>query len=124
MSWARASARNEAFLRELGVDHVIDYNEARFEDVATDVDVVLDGVGGEVQDRSWSVLKAGRHAGVHPRGDRTPSRPRPAASARSTFPSMPNRRNSGPSPTWWRQGASGCTWTRCFRWTKCARLTS
>ena len=54
-----ASARNEAFLRELGVDHVIDYNEARFEDVATDVDVVLDGVGGEVQDRSWSVLKAG-----------------------------------------------------------------
>ena len=54
-----ASARNEAFLRELGVDRVIDYNETRFEDVAGDVDVVLDGVGGEIQERSWGVLKPG-----------------------------------------------------------------
>ena len=54
-----ASARNEAFLRELGVDRVIDYNETRFEDVAGDVDVVLDCVGGEIQERSWGVLKPG-----------------------------------------------------------------
>ena len=54
-----ASARNEPFLRELGIDRVIDYNRTRFEDVARDVDVVLDGVGGEIQERSWSVLKAG-----------------------------------------------------------------
>ena len=54
-----ASARNEAFLRELGADRVIDYNETRFEDVAGDVDVVLDGVGGEIQERSWGVLKRG-----------------------------------------------------------------
>ena len=54
-----ASARNEAFLRELGVDRVIDYNQTRFEDVAGDVDVVLDGVGGEIQERSWGVLKPG-----------------------------------------------------------------
>ena len=54
-----ASARNEAFLRELGADLVIDYNAARFEDVARDVDVVLDGVGGDIQERSWAVLKPG-----------------------------------------------------------------
>ena len=54
-----ASARNEPFLRELGIDRVIDYNRTRFEDVARDVDVVLDGVGGESQERSWSVLKPG-----------------------------------------------------------------
>lgn len=54
-----ASGRNQAFLRELGVDHAIDYNETRFEDAAGSVDVVLDGVGGEVQERSWAVLRPG-----------------------------------------------------------------
>ena len=54
-----ASARNEPFLRELGIDRVIDYNRTRFEDVTRDLDVVLDGVGGEIQERSWSVLKTG-----------------------------------------------------------------
>ncbi len=54
-----ASARNEAFLRELGVDRVIDYNVSRFQDVAGEMDVVLDGVGGDVLERSWDVLKPG-----------------------------------------------------------------
>ena len=54
-----ASARNETFLLELGLDRFIDYNKTRFEEVATDVDVLLDGVGGEVQERSWGVLKPG-----------------------------------------------------------------
>ena len=53
------SARNESFLRELGVDEFIDYNSTRFEEVAEDVDIVYDTVGGETQDRSWQVLKAG-----------------------------------------------------------------
>ncbi len=52
-----ASARNERFLRELGVDYIINYDESRFEEVVKNVDVVLDGVGGEIQDRSWDVLK-------------------------------------------------------------------
>lgn len=54
-----ASARNETFLLGLGLDRFIDYNQTRFEEVATDVDVVLDGVGGEIQERSWGVLKPG-----------------------------------------------------------------
>ncbi len=54
-----ASARNREFLNELGADSIIDYSESRFEDLAEDVDVVLDCVGGDVQERSWGVLKPG-----------------------------------------------------------------
>jgi len=54
-----ASARNQSFLRELGVDEPIDYEKARFEDVVHDVDVVLDTIGGDTQQRSWKVLKKG-----------------------------------------------------------------
>ena len=54
-----ASARNMAFLRELGADEVIDYTAQRFEDAVRDVDVVLDTMAGETQERSWKVLKKG-----------------------------------------------------------------
>jgi NADPH:quinone reductase-like Zn-dependent oxidoreductase len=47
------------FLHELGVDQVIGYSTSRFEDLVRDVDVVLDTVGGETQERSWGVLKPG-----------------------------------------------------------------
>ena len=53
------SSRNQDFLRELGIDQVIDYQQTRFEDVVKDVDVVFDTIGGEVQERSWQVLKKG-----------------------------------------------------------------
>src|SRR5262249_54910473 len=42
-----ASAANLEFVRRLGADEVIDYRAERFEDVARDVDVVFDTVGGE-----------------------------------------------------------------------------
>jgi len=54
-----ASQRNYDFLRELGADEVIDYTTTRFEDVVHDVDVVLDTMAGDVQKRSWKVLKKG-----------------------------------------------------------------
>jgi len=50
---------NLDFLRELGVDETIDYSTTRFEEVVSEVDVVLDLVGGDTQQRSWSVLKPG-----------------------------------------------------------------
>jgi NADPH:quinone reductase-like Zn-dependent oxidoreductase len=56
---ATASARNAVFLRDLGADEVIDYATARFEDVAHDLDVVFDLVGGETLRRSWQVVRAG-----------------------------------------------------------------
>ena len=54
-----AAERNHDFLRQLGVDQVVDYNTERFEDVVRPVDLVLDTIGGETQDRSWKVLKPG-----------------------------------------------------------------
>ncbi len=54
-----ASGRNQSLLRELGVDEPIDYEKVRFEDVVHDVDVVFDTIGGDVQKRSWQVLKKG-----------------------------------------------------------------
>jgi NADPH:quinone reductase-like Zn-dependent oxidoreductase len=50
---------NLDFLEELGVDQAIDYSTTAFEDVVKDVDVVLDLLGGETQQRSWQVLKPG-----------------------------------------------------------------
>ena len=55
-----ASSHNHDFLRKLGIDQVIEYpTEKRFEDAAQPVDVVLDPVGGDTQERSWKVLKPG-----------------------------------------------------------------
>jgi NADPH:quinone reductase-like Zn-dependent oxidoreductase len=54
---ATASAENIEFVRALGADQVIDYRAAKFEDLICDVDLVLDGVGGETLERSWKVLK-------------------------------------------------------------------
>jgi NADPH:quinone reductase-like Zn-dependent oxidoreductase len=52
---------NFDFLDELGVDQPIDYSITRFEDVVGEgsVDVVLDTVGDDTQERSWSLLKPG-----------------------------------------------------------------
>ena len=47
------------YVRSLGVDHVIDVQTSRFEEGLTDVDVVLDTIGGDTQDRSFAVLKPG-----------------------------------------------------------------
>jgi NADPH:quinone reductase-like Zn-dependent oxidoreductase len=52
-----ASKRNQRLLRELGGDETIDYENTQFEDVVRDVDVVLDTIGGDIQKRSWKVLK-------------------------------------------------------------------
>jgi NADPH:quinone reductase-like Zn-dependent oxidoreductase len=56
---ATASARNIDFVRDLGADQIIDYATTRFEDVAHDVDVVFDVVGGDTLTRSWQVVRAG-----------------------------------------------------------------
>jgi NADPH:quinone reductase-like Zn-dependent oxidoreductase len=57
--FATASTKNQDLLRELGVDEPIDYTQQRFENVAGNIDIVLDTIGGETQERSWSVLKKG-----------------------------------------------------------------
>jgi NADPH:quinone reductase-like Zn-dependent oxidoreductase len=54
-----ASARNHAYVRSLGADRVIDYNAEDFTTAVSDCDVVFDTVGGDVQIRSYAVLKPG-----------------------------------------------------------------
>ena len=50
-----ATATRRVRARSRGA-HVIDYQTQRFEEVAREIDLVLDYVGGEVLDRSWQVL--------------------------------------------------------------------
>jgi NADPH:quinone reductase-like Zn-dependent oxidoreductase len=52
-----ASASNADYVRDLGADQVIDYRSTRFEDVAHNVDLVLDTIGGDTQERSWKTLR-------------------------------------------------------------------
>jgi NADPH:quinone reductase-like Zn-dependent oxidoreductase len=54
--FATAATAHVEYVRSLGADHVIDYQTERFEDIARDIDLVLDYVGGEALDRSWQVL--------------------------------------------------------------------
>lgn len=57
--YGTASGHNQDFLRSIGVDQPIDYTTTRFEDVARNVDVVVDSMAGETRERSWQVLKKG-----------------------------------------------------------------
>lgn len=54
-----ASPANHAYVRKLGADRVIDYHREDFAKVAGPCDVVFDTVGGDVQARSYEVLKPG-----------------------------------------------------------------
>ena len=56
---ATGSTVNQEFLKQMGADVAIDYTKTKFEDVAKDVDVVLDSVGGDTLGRSYGVVKKG-----------------------------------------------------------------
>ncbi|HEY2678622.1 MAG TPA: NADP-dependent oxidoreductase [Steroidobacteraceae bacterium] len=53
------STSNVEFARSLGADVVIDYKKQRFEDHASDLDMVFDLIDGETRERSWKLLKRG-----------------------------------------------------------------
>jgi NADPH:quinone reductase-like Zn-dependent oxidoreductase len=54
-----ASTANQHLLKELGADIAVDYTKQKFEDLAKDVDVVLDSVGKDTLARSYGVVKKG-----------------------------------------------------------------
>lgn len=54
---ATASGRDFEYVRGLGAETVVDYHEKRFEDVESNVDAVMDTIGGETAERSLKVLK-------------------------------------------------------------------
>jgi NADPH:quinone reductase-like Zn-dependent oxidoreductase len=61
---ATASTRNLDFLRELGADEVIDYSTTRFEDVAHDLDSVIDLIGNVHDNTGTRSLAALRPGGL------------------------------------------------------------
>jgi len=56
---ATAGSVDLDYVRGLGADAVVDYRTERFEESVAGVDVVLDTVGGDTQQRSLRVLKPG-----------------------------------------------------------------
>jgi NADPH:quinone reductase-like Zn-dependent oxidoreductase len=49
------STDNVQFARKLGADLIIDYKKQRFEDAASDLDMVFDLIDGETRERSWKL---------------------------------------------------------------------
>lgn len=75
-----AGATDADFCRELGADAVIDFRRERFEDRVGNVDLVLDMIGGDVQDRSWGVLaRGGRLVTIAGEAEDAPDQERAAA---------------------------------------------
>jgi NADPH:quinone reductase-like Zn-dependent oxidoreductase len=56
---ATASTAHQDLLKQLGVDQAIDYTKTKFEDVAKDVDVVLNCVRADALGRSYGIVKKG-----------------------------------------------------------------
>src|SRR5699024_4927633 len=54
-----ASGKNADFVKQLGADQVVNYEEEQIEDVLSSMDVVLDTLGGDIQKQSYQVLKKG-----------------------------------------------------------------
>ncbi|EJR54905.1 hypothetical protein IIM_01845 [Bacillus cereus VD107] len=54
-----ASSKNEEFLKSIGADLIIDYKKDTFEELLSDFDIVLDTLGGEVQEKSFQIIKPG-----------------------------------------------------------------
>ena len=54
-----ASAGKHGFLRDLGVDEAIDYREVDYAEAVSDVDAVLDTIGGDTSTRSLRTLRPG-----------------------------------------------------------------
>lgn len=57
--YGTASGKNADFVVALGVNQFINYKEEQFEEIATDVDAVMDTMGGEVLYRSISCTRPG-----------------------------------------------------------------
>jgi NADPH:quinone reductase-like Zn-dependent oxidoreductase len=56
---ATASARNAAYLHQIGADRVIDYNSQHFEELVRNVDVVVNAVDADNAYRGLAVTKRG-----------------------------------------------------------------
>jgi NADPH:quinone reductase-like Zn-dependent oxidoreductase len=67
-----ASASNHDYLRKIGANEIIDYNAVDFTKIVRDGDAVFDTVGGDVAQRSFTVLKPGGRAAFIASGAQAP----------------------------------------------------
>ena len=56
---ATAASADSQYVQSLGAERVLDFHTQRFEELLSGMDVVLDTVGGDTQQRSLQVLKPG-----------------------------------------------------------------
>lgn len=68
-----ASAAKHELLRGLGADELIDYRTTDFTGAVTEVDVVIDSIGGDTGRHSLKVLKPGGHLVTLPSPDDVPA---------------------------------------------------
>jgi len=54
---ATAAGRDIEYVRSLGAETIVNYQETRFEDIVSGVDAVMDTIGAETAERSFTVLK-------------------------------------------------------------------
>jgi NADPH:quinone reductase-like Zn-dependent oxidoreductase len=71
-----ASPSNHDYLRKLGADEIIDYRSQDFTEIVSDCDAVFETVGGEIAQKSFSVLKPGGRAAFIASGMKAPESPR------------------------------------------------
>ncbi len=71
-----ASAANQAYVRGLGADEVIDYRTEDFTKKVSGCDAVFDTVGGDVALKSFAVLRSGGRAAFIASGASAPASPR------------------------------------------------
>src|SRR5262245_37249827 len=70
-----ARTENQAYVRSLGADEVIDYRSEDFTRKVTPCDAVFDTVGGDVALKSFAVLKPGGRAAFIASGNSAPAAP-------------------------------------------------
>lgn len=56
---ATAGPEDISMLKDLGADQVINYKDEAFEEQTGDIDLVIDLIAGDTQERSWDVLNNG-----------------------------------------------------------------
>jgi NADPH:quinone reductase-like Zn-dependent oxidoreductase len=71
-----ASPSNHDYVTALGADQVIDYRSQDFTEMLSDIDAVFDTVGGDVEQRSFQVLRPGGRAAFIASGMTAPDCPR------------------------------------------------
>jgi NADPH:quinone reductase-like Zn-dependent oxidoreductase len=112
-----ASARNAEYVRGLGANEVIDYKTQSFETIAP-VNVVIDGIGGDVLVRSWQVLRPGASWFPYSAMPRCRRRLPLKAFAAQPLEGYPAPNASSPSTNFSLRVVCGHSWKRSCRWTK------